>query len=151
MLLKVLRLKLSVIFILAIDAGLEIIPVINKIDLPSAEIDKVSNQIIDLIGCNKEDIILVSAKSKIGIVDLLETVIQKIPPPKGDPNAPLQALIFDSIFDSYRGAIAYVRIFHGTLKTNDKIRFFKVHKESEAEEIGTLGLKKIKSNELICR
>jgi len=133
---------------LATDAGLEIIPVINKIDLPSAEIDKVSNQIIDLIGCNKEDIILVSAKSKIGIVDLLETVIEKVPPPKGDPNAPLQALIFDSVFDAYRGAIAYVRIFQGTLKTNDKIRFFKVHKESYAEEIGTLGLKKIKSNEL---
>jgi GTP-binding protein LepA len=133
---------------LATDAGLEIIPVINKIDLPSAEIDKVSNQIVDLIGCNKEDIILVSAKSKIGIVDLLETVIEKVPPPKGDPNTPLQALIFDSVFDAYRGAIAYVRIFQGTLKTNDKIRFFKVHKESLAEEIGTLGLKKIKSNEL---
>ena len=133
---------------LATDAGLEIIPVINKIDLPSAEIDKVAGQIIDLIGCNKEDIILVSAKSKIGIVDLLETVIEKVPPPKGDPNAPLQALIFDSVFDAYRGAIAYVRIFQGTLKTNDKIRFFKVHKESIAEEIGTLGLKKIKSNEL---
>jgi GTP-binding protein LepA len=133
---------------LATDAGLDIIPVINKIDLPSAEIDRVSNQIIDLIGCNKEDIILVSAKSKIGIVDLLETVIEKIPSPTGDPNAPLQALIFDSVFDAYRGAIAYVRIFQGTLKTNDKLRFFKVHKESVAEEIGTLGLKKIKSNEL---
>jgi len=133
---------------LATDAGLEIIPVINKIDLPSAEIDKVSNQIIDLIGCNKEDIILVSAKSKIGIVDLLETVIKKVPSPTGDPTAPLQALIFDSVFDSYRGAIAYVRIFQGTLKTNDKLRFFKVHKESVAEEVGTLGLKKIKSDEL---
>jgi len=133
---------------LATDAGLEIIPVINKIDLPSAEIDKVSNQIIDLIGCNKEDIILVSAKSKIGIVDLLETVIKKVPSPTGDPGAPLQALIFDSVFDSYRGAIAYVRIFQGTLKTNDKLRFFKVHKESVAEEVGTLGLKKIKSDEL---
>jgi len=133
---------------LATDAGLEIIPVINKIDLPSAEIDKVSNQIIDLIGCNKEDIILVSAKSKIGIVNLLETILEKIPPPKGDSKAPLQALIFDSVFDSYRGAIAYVRIFQGTLRTNDKIKLFKVHKESEAEEVGTLGLKKIKSDEL---
>jgi GTP-binding protein LepA len=133
---------------LASDAGLEIIPVINKIDLPSAEIDKVSHQIIDLIGCNKEDIILVSAKSKIGIVDLLETIVQKIPSPTGDPKEPLQALIFDSVFDAYRGAIAYVRIFQGTLKTNDKLRFFKVHKESVAEEIGTLGLKKIKADEL---
>ncbi|HCY76282.1 MAG TPA: elongation factor 4 [Ignavibacteriales bacterium] len=133
---------------LAADAGLEIIPVINKIDLPSAEIDKVSNQIIDLIGCNKEDIILVSAKTKIGIIDLLETVVKRVPAPTGDPKAPLQALIFDSVFDSYRGAIAYVRIFQGTLKTNDKIKLFKVHKESEAEEVGTLGLKKIKSDEL---
>ncbi len=133
---------------LATDAGLEIIPVINKIDLPSAEIDKVSHQIIDLLGCNKEDIILVSAKSKIGINELLETVIEKIPPPKGDPDAPLQALIFDSVFDAYRGAIAYVRVFQGTLKTNEKIKFFKVHKETDAEEVGTLGLKKIKSNEL---
>jgi GTP-binding protein LepA len=133
---------------LAIDAGLEIIPVINKIDLPSAEIEKVSNQIIDLIGCNKEDIILVSAKSKVGITELLETVVERVPPPKGDPNAPLQALIFDSVFDSYRGAIAYIRIFQGTLKANDKIKFFKVHKESEAEEIGILGLKRIKTDEL---
>jgi GTP-binding protein LepA len=133
---------------LAIDAGLEIIPVINKIDLPSAEIEKVSHQIVDLIGCNKDDIILVSAKSKIGIVELLEIVIQKVPAPTGDPNAPLQALIFDSVFDSYRGAIAYIRIFQGTLKTNDKIKFFIVHKETEAEEIGTLGLKKIKADEL---
>lgn len=133
---------------LAIDAGLEIIPVINKIDLPSAEIDKVSNQIIELIGCNKEDIIHTSAKSKIGINELLETVIERVPPPKGDPNAPLQALIFDSVFDSYRGAIAYIRIFQGTLKTNDKLKFFKVHIESDAEEIGTLGLKKIKTDEL---
>lgn len=133
---------------LAIDAGLEIIPVINKIDLPSAEIDKVSNQIIELIGCNKEDIIHTSAKSKIGINELLEAVIERVPPPKGDPNAPLQALIFDSVFDSYRGAIAYIRIFQGTLKTNDKLKFFKVHIESDAEEIGTLGLKKIKTDEL---
>ncbi|MFZ1517766.1 MAG: translation elongation factor 4 [Ignavibacteriaceae bacterium] len=133
---------------LAIDAGLEIIPVINKIDLPSAEIEKVSNQIIELIGCNKEDIILVSAKSKIGIEDLLETIIKKVPAPTGDPNAPLQALIFDSVFDTYRGAIAYVRIFQGTLKTNDKIKFFIVHKETEAEEIGILGLRKIKSDVL---
>ena len=133
---------------LAIDAGLEIIPVINKIDLPSAEIDKVANQIIDLLGCEKNDIIHVSAKSKIGIEELLEVVVNKVPPPTGNPDAPLQALIFDSVFDAYRGAIAYIRIFQGTLKTNDKLKFFKVHKESEAEEIGTLGLKKIKSDEL---
>ncbi|MCJ7553963.1 MAG: translation elongation factor 4 [Ignavibacteriaceae bacterium] len=133
---------------LAIDAGLEIIPVLNKIDLPSAEIDRISGQVIDLLGCSKEDIIKVSAKEKIGIDELLEEVIKKIPPPKGDPKAPLQALIFDSIFDSYRGAIAYIRVFQGTLKTNDKIKLIKVDKESEAEEIGVLGLKRIKTNEL---
>lgn len=133
---------------LAIDAGLEIIPVINKIDLPSAEIDKVSQQIIDLIGCKREDIHLVSAKAKIGIEELLETIVTKVPPPTGDPNAPLQALIFDSLFDSYRGAIAYIRVVNGTLKTGERIKFFKVNKEFDAEEIGVLGLKRIKTDEL---
>jgi len=133
---------------LAIDAGLEIIPVINKIDLPSAEIDKVSQQIIDLLGCKKEDIHLVSAKAKIGIDELLETIVTKVPPPKGDPNAPLQALIFDSLFDSYRGAIAYIRVVNGTLRTGERIKFFKVNKEFDAEEIGVLGLKRIKTDEL---
>lgn len=133
---------------LAIDAGLEIIPVINKIDLPSAEIDKVSQQIIDLIGCNKEDIILVSAKAKIGIDQLLEEIVKRIPPPIGDPEAPLQALIFDSLFDSYRGAIAYIRVVNGTLRTHERIKFMKVNKEFDAEEIGILGLKRIKSDVL---
>jgi GTP-binding protein LepA len=133
---------------LAIDAGLEIIPVINKIDLPSAEIEKVSQQIIELIGCNKEEIILISAKAKIGIHELLEDIVLKVPPPKGDPNAPLQALIFDSKFDSYRGAIAFIRIFQGTLRTNDKLKFFIADNESEAEEIGVLGLRRIKKEEL---
>ncbi|AFH50074.1 Membrane GTPase LepA [Ignavibacterium album JCM 16511] len=133
---------------LAIEAGLEIIPVINKIDLPSAEIDRVSQQIIDLLGCKKEDIHLVSAKAKIGIEELLETIVSKVPPPTGDPDAPLQALIFDSLFDSYRGAIAYIRVVNGTLKTGERIKFFKVNKEFDAEEIGVLGLKRIKTDQL---
>ena len=133
---------------MAIEAGLEIIPVINKIDLPSAEIDKVKGQIIDLIGCSSDEIILASAKSKIGIEEILEKVVKKIPAPKGSPDEPLQALIFDSIFDAYRGAIAYIRIFNGTLKTNDKIKYFVVDTVIEAEEIGILGLKKIKTDEL---
>jgi len=133
---------------LAIEAGLEILPVINKIDLPSAEIEKVSKQIIELIGCKKEDIILVSAKAKIGIIELLEDIVIKVPPPSGNPNAPLQALIFDSKFDPYRGAIAFIRIFQGTLRTNDKLKFFIANNESEAEEVGVLGLKRIKKNEL---
>lgn len=131
---------------LAIDAGLEIIPVINKIDLPSAEVDKVKGQIIDLIGCKDEEIMLVSAKSKIGMDALLESIVNRIPPPQGNPDAPLQALIFDSIFDIYRGAIAYIRVFNGTLKTSDKIRFFANDKEFAAEEIGVLGLSKIKTD-----
>ena len=125
-----------------------IIPVLNKIDLPSAEIERVKGQIIDLIGCEDDEIILASAKTKIGVDDILESIVNKIPPPKGDPEAPLQALIFDSIFDAYRGAIAYIRMFNGTLKTNDKIKYFAVEREIEAEEIGTLGLRKIKKNEL---
>lgn len=133
---------------LAIDAGLDIIPVLNKIDLPSAEIDRISGQVVDLLGCTKEDIIKVSAKEKIGINELLEEIIKKIPPPKGDPEAPLQALIFDSIFDSYRGAIAFIRVFQGKIKAGDKIRFFKVDKVVDAEEIGVLGLKRIKTDEL---
>jgi len=133
---------------LAVEAGLEIIPVINKIDLPSAEIEKVKNQIIDLIGCENDEILLVSAKTKTGINELLERIVAKIPPPKGDPDAPLQALIFDSIFDPYRGAIAYIRIFNGRVKTNDKIKFFATNNEFQAEEIGVLGLRKVKSDEL---
>ncbi|MCH8170400.1 MAG: elongation factor 4 [Bacteroidetes bacterium] len=133
---------------LAIDAGLEVIPVINKIDLPSAEIDKVKGQIIDLIGCNEDDILLVSAKAKTGINILLEEIVNKIPVPKGDENAPLQALIFDSVFDSYRGAIAYIRIFNGTIKTNDKLKLFVINKEIEAEEVGVLGMQKIKTKTL---
>jgi len=133
---------------LALEAGLEIIPVLNKIDLPSAEVDKVKNQIIDLIGCEPEDILLASAKSKIGIEEILESIVKRISAPKGDPDAPLQALIFDSVFDAYRGAIAYIRVINGTIKTNDKIKFFVTDKEWEAEEVGILGLKKIKTDEL---
>ena len=133
---------------LAVEAGLEIIPVINKIDLPSAEIDKVKGQIIDLMGCEEDEILLVSAKAKLGITELLEAVVNKISAPKGDANAPLQALIFDSIFDAYRGAIANIRLMNGSLKTNDKIKFFVVDREYEAEEIGVLGLRRIKTDTL---
>ena len=133
---------------LALDAGLEIIPVLNKIDLPSAEVDRISHQVIDLIGCKEEDILKVSAKANIGIDELLEEIVKRIPPPKGDPEAPLQALVFDSIFDPYRGAVAYIRVFNGILRTNDKIKFFITDKIMEAEEIGILGLRKVKVDEL---
>ena len=133
---------------MAIEAGLEIIPVINKIDLPSAMIDTVKHQIIDLIGCKEEEIILASAKSKIGISDILEAVVNRVPAPKGDPNGPLQALIFDSVYDAYRGAVAYIRIFNGTIKPNQKIKYFKIDKPFDVEEIGTLRLQKVKREEL---
>ncbi len=132
----------------AFDSGLEIIPVINKIDLQSAEVDKVTHQIIDLIGCAEDEILRVSAKNNLGIEELLESIVERIPAPQGDPEKELQALIFDSIFDPYRGVIAYIRVFNGVLKTHDKIKFFAVDRVMEAEEIGVLGLKKIKTNKL---
>ena len=133
---------------LAIEAGLEIIPVINKIDLPSAMVDTVKAQIIDLIGCDEEEIILASAKQRIGYEEILDAIIERIPPPEGDDTKPLQALIFDSVFDSYRGAIAYIRVFNGVLKTKDQIKFFANQNIYMAEEVGVLGLQKIKTGEL---
>lgn len=133
---------------MAIDAGLEIIPVINKIDLPSAMVDSVKSQIIDLIGCNDSDIILASAKARIGVDEMLEAVVHKVPAPKGDEDAPLQALIFDSVFDAYRGAVAYIRVVNGKLKEKDDVQFFANDKIALAEEVGVLGLKKIRTGEI---
>jgi GTP-binding protein LepA len=133
---------------LAIEAGLEIIPVINKIDLPSARVDVIKNQIVELIGCDEGEIILASAKERIGFNEILSAIVERIPHPKGDPNAPLQALVFDSVFDSYRGAIAYVRIVNGVLKAKDQIKFFTTGNVHLAEEIGVLGLRKQKRDEL---
>ncbi len=133
---------------LAIEAGLEIIPVLNKIDLPGAIVDTVKSQVIDLLGCDESEILLASAKTRIGIEEILEAVVERIPEPVGDPEAPLQALIFDSVFDPYRGAIAYVRIVNGIIKEKDNLKFFAHDKQYLAEEIGTLGLKKNKTKEL---
>ncbi|HEX9658306.1 MAG TPA: GTP-binding protein, partial [Bacteroidota bacterium] len=130
----------------AIDAGLEIIPVINKIDLPSAMIDTVKHQIKDLVGCKEEEIILASAKANLGIEEILEAVVKRISPPKGDPDAPLQAVIFDSVFDIYRGSIVYMRLFNGTLKEGEKVRFLHNGKDFEAEEVGILELKRKRTN-----
>lgn len=134
---------------LAIEGGLEIIPVINKIDLPSAMTDTVKAQIVDLIGCDESDIILASAKDRIGVNEILEAVVNKIPPPTGEENAPLQALIFDSVFDPYRGAVAYIRIFNGSLREKESIKFFANDEEYEAEEIGILRLGRVKTKELL--
>ncbi len=128
---------------LAIEHDLEIIPVLNKVDMESANIDMVSDQIIDLIGCKKEDIVLASGKTGIGIQDIMDAIVNRIPAPKGSPDAPLQALIFDSMFNSFRGVVAYFRILNGKLKKGDKVRFVNTSKEYEAEEIGILQMNQI--------
>jgi GTP-binding protein LepA len=123
---------------LAIEHDLEIIPILNKVDMENANIEEVSDQIIDLIGCKKEDIILASGKTGIGVPDIMKAVVDRIPCPKGNSDEPLQALIFDSVFNSFRGVIAYFRIMNGTLKKGDKIRFFYGSREYVADEIGIL-------------
>ena len=134
--------------LLALEHDLAIIPVINKIDLPGAEIDRVVMQLHDLLGIEEEEIVKISAKEGIGIDALLAAIIDEIPPPKGDPNAPLKALIFDSIFDQYRGAVAYLRVFDGVLQKNMPIRMFSTRQTYSAEEIGTLKLKRVPQKSL---
>lgn len=133
---------------LALEHDLEIIPVLNKIDMEAAMVEVVSDQIIDLIGCDKEDILLVSAKTGQGVDQVLDAIIDKIPSPKGDPQAPLQALIFDSVFNSFRGIIAYFKITNGVLKKGDKVKFINTGKEYIADEVGFLRLKMHPTNEV---
>jgi GTP-binding protein LepA len=128
---------------LALGHDLEIIPVLNKIDLPGADPEAVADEVIDLLGCKREDIILASGKAGLGIKDILEAVIKRIPAPKGDPEAPLQAMIFDSVYNSFRGVEVIFRIFNGTMSKGDKIKFVSTGKEYEADEIGILGLNQI--------
>jgi GTP-binding protein LepA len=137
---------------LAIDAGLEIIPVVNKIDLPSAAttLPGVKQQVIDLLGCKEEEIILASAKAGIGIDDILEGIVQRIPPPRGNPDAPLSALIFDSLFDSYRGTITYVRVLDGALKEGQKIKFMHSGREFTVDECGVLYMNRMRTKEIPC-
>jgi GTP-binding protein LepA len=137
---------------LAIEAGLEIIPVINKIDLPSAAttLPGVKQQVLDLLGCKEEEIILASAKAGIGIDEILEAIVARIPSPRGNPQAPLRALIFDSIFDSYRGVIAYVRVLDGELKEGQKIKFMHSGREFFVEEAGMLHMTRMRSKSIHC-
>ena len=123
---------------MALENDLEIIPVINKIDLPSAQIEVVKSQIRDLIGCRNEEILLASAKSGLGIEDILEAIVTRIPAPKGDETAPARALIFDSSFNSYRGAIATIRVKEGSLATGEMIRFMSTNRVFECQEVGIL-------------
>ena len=125
---------------LALEHDLEIVPILNKMDLPNAIPEIVEDQIIDLIGCSREDIIHASGKTGMGIETILERIIEKIPAPSGDPQAPLQALIFDSVFNSFRGVIAYFKIVNGQIKTKDLVKFVATGKEYDADEIGVLKL-----------
>ena len=133
---------------LAIDNDLEIIPILNKVDMESAMIEEVSDQIIDLIGCEREEIIHASGKTGIGIQDIMTAIVDRIPAPKGDTNAPLQALIFDSVFNPYRGVIAYFRILNGQINKGDKIHFINTAKTYSAEDVGVLGMDLIPKKQL---
>jgi GTP-binding protein LepA len=133
---------------LALDANLTIIPVINKVDLQSANIEGVKASIIELLGCRDEDIILASAKANIGTNDILEAIVNRIPPPKINADAPLRALVFDSTFDAYRGIIVYLRVFDGELKTGSKIKFFETEIATDAEEVGTFKMTRVKTDSL---
>ncbi|MBL7843647.1 MAG: elongation factor 4 [Cyclobacteriaceae bacterium] len=133
---------------LALEHDLEIIPVMNKIDLPHAMPEEVTDEIVELTGCKREDVIRASAKEGIGIEDILRAVVSRIKPPKGDPSAPLQAMIFDSIYNSFRGIEVYFRVFNGTIKKGDKVKFANTGKTYEADEIGVLKMLKQAKGEI---
>src|SRR5258705_4228280 len=135
---------------LAIENDLEIIPIINKIDMDGAMVDEVRDQIIDLVGCKPEAILLASARTGMGVPEILDAIVDKIPAPEGDPNAPLQALIFDSVFNSFRGIIVYYRILNGKIKKGDKVKFVSTDQEYNADEVGILKLKMSEKSEVLC-
>ena len=126
---------------LAVGNDLEIVPVLNKIDMDSAMIDEVKDQVVDLIGCKEEDILLASGKTGQGVEDILEAIVARIPAPQGDPEAPLQALIFDSVFNPFRGIIAYYRVFNGSIRKGQQVKFVNTGSEYDADEVGVLKLK----------
>ena len=135
---------------LAIEHDLEIIPVLNKIDVESAMVDVVTDQVVDLLGCKPEEILLASGKTGEGVPEILDAIVERIPAPTGDPEAPLQALIFDSVFNSFRGIIAYFKVLNGNIKTGDKVKFFNTGKEYTADEIGVLKMKMHPRDEIPC-
>jgi GTP-binding protein LepA len=133
---------------LALDQGLEIIPVLNKIDLPSANPEEVKDQIVELIGCKREEIMVASGKTGQGVFEILDAIIERVPAPKGDPKAPLQALIFDSVYNPFRGIIAYFRIMNGELRKNDKVKFVATDREYNADEVGILKMALVPKDKL---
>src|SRR6478752_4462877 len=128
---------------LALENDLEIIPVLNKMDLPGAMPEEVKDQIVDLIGCKREDILAASGKTGLGVHEILKAIVDRIPAPVGDPDAPLQALIFDSVFNSFRGIVAYFKVVNGEIRKGDKVKFVATEKQYIAEEVGTLKLKQL--------
>ena len=135
---------------LAIEHDLEIIPVLNKIDVESAMVEVVTDQVVDLLGCKPEDVLLASGKTGQGVKEVLDAIIERIPAPQGDPDAPLQALIFDSVFNSFRGIIAYFKVVNGSIKPGDKVKFVSTGKEYVADEIGVLKMKMHPRKEIPC-
>ena len=135
---------------LAIEHDLEIIPVLNKIDMESAMVDVVTDQVVDLLGCKPEDILLASGKTGQGVKEVLDAIVERIPAPSGDPDAPLQALIFDSVFNSFRGIIAYFKVMNGSIKPGDKVKVVSTGKEYDADEIGVLKMKMHPRQEIPC-
>ena len=135
---------------MALENDLEIIPVMNKIDLPNAMPEEVEDQIIELLGCDAEDIVRASGKTGEGVYDILNAVVEKVPAPKGDPEAPLQALIFDSVFNSFRGIIAYFKIENGSIRKGDLVKFVSTGKEYDADEVGILRLDMVPTDEVRC-
>src|SRR4029078_5788176 len=133
---------------LAIDNDLEIIPVINKIDMDGAMIEETKDQIVELIGCKPEEILLASGRTGLGVEAILEAIVERIPSPRGNPDAPLQALIFDSVFNSFRGIIVYYRILNGSIKKGDKVKFVSTGQEYDADEVGILKLKMSERSEV---
>jgi GTP-binding protein LepA len=128
---------------LALENDLEIIPVLNKMDLPGAMPEEVKDQIVELIGCKREEILEASGKTGMGVHDILRAIVKRIPPPVGDPSAPLQALIFDSVFNSFRGIVAYFKVVNGEIRKGDKVKFFATEKQYNADEVGTLKLNQL--------
>ena len=135
---------------LAIEHNLEIIPVLNKIDMDAAMPDVVTDQVVDLLGCRPEDVLRASGKTGEGVREILDAIVERIPAPEGDPEAPLQALIFDSVFNSFRGIIAYFKVKNGSVKKGDKVKFFNTGKEYEADEVGVLKMKLCPQDEIPC-
>ncbi len=133
---------------LALNHDLEIIPVINKIDVESAMVEVVKDQIVDLLGCKSEEILLASGKTGAGVPEILDAIIERVPAPQGDADAPLQALIFDSVFNSFRGIIAYFKVENGTIRKGDKVKFFNTGREYVADEVGVLRMKLCPKDEI---